>query len=87
MIIFTISQYQYNSFQRYQYNSVIIARQCLDDRLKDGTPGVLCMLGIEKAYAHFNRTSFYICWEGAALERKEGHRLPLGFPLSAFLWW
>ena len=40
---------------------MLIVNKCLDSRLKDDTPGVVCKLDIEKSYDHVNwDTLFYL---------------------------
>lgn len=66
-----ISELQ-NSFLggRQILDSVFIANECLDNRLKCCTPGVVCKLDIEKAYDHVNWDTFALFVSTMMFSRK-----------------
>jgi len=60
-IVGTLISNSQNTFigGRQILDSILVANECLESRLRSGIPGVLCKLDLEKAFDHVNRDFLY----------------------------
>lgn len=73
-----------NVIDKHNLDSVFIANECLDSRLKTGLLAVLCKLDLEKAYDQVCWDFLCICCRGAGFQKDGRSGLCFVFPMSAF---
>lgn len=71
-------------------DGVLCANECIDAHVREGRPGVICKLDLEKAYDHVNwdffDVYFEVPWVWGSMERVDAEMLQLGIFLGYDQW-